>query len=97
MSEDLTARPSFFLRAPLMAPRTECGCQPVAFIISAMVAPPLRCRRSTSRASLVPGRREAGDASLFALELLGLAPFDSVDAQIVVHAVAAFATAHAVL
>src|SRR5262249_41904888 len=65
---EATAKPSFFLSAPLMAPRTECACQRVAFITSAMVAPPLRCRRLRSKASLVPGRSEVGNVVFFSFE-----------------------------
>jgi hypothetical protein len=59
-----------------MAPRTECACQPVAFITSAMVAPPLRCRRLRSKASLVPERSAAGDAVLFSFERGAAVAFD---------------------
>src|ERR1700761_3962223 len=40
---------SFFLTTPAKKPRTECCCQPVAFMIAAMVVP-LGCRRSPSTA-----------------------------------------------
>ncbi len=36
---EVTSSPSFFLSAPDIAPRTVCDCQPVAVMISAMVAP----------------------------------------------------------
>ena len=36
---DVTLRPSFFLMAPEIAPRTEWACQPVAFTKSSMLAP----------------------------------------------------------
>src|SRR5262245_47579133 len=74
---EATAKPSFFLSALLIAPRTECACQPMAFIASATVAPPLRCRRSRSRASLDPGRGAAGSAVFFAFELGTVERFDA--------------------
>src|SRR5690242_3167597 len=39
-----------------MAPRTECGCQPVACATSATVVPASRRRRSMTSACLLPGR-----------------------------------------
>ncbi len=54
--EALADRPStpgrVWNRVPAIAPRTVCGCQPVAATISAMVAPPgaRRCTRQS------PGR-----------------------------------------
>src|SRR5262249_48776311 len=61
-----------------MAPRTEWGCQPVAFAASAMVAPSFRRRRSTSRACLESARGTAGDGFLVvvwaALALFVLVP-----------------------
>src|SRR5690606_37920624 len=53
---EATSRPSFFLRAPAIAPRTVCGCQPVAATISAMVAPPGARSIAISAACLVPSR-----------------------------------------
>src|SRR3954452_11007467 len=41
---------SFFLTTPAKKPRTECCCQPVAFMIAAMVVP-LGCRSNASTAS----------------------------------------------
>ena len=43
-----------------MAPRTDCGCQPVASTASAMVAPVLRLSSLISRACLVPARTAGG-------------------------------------
>src|SRR6266851_3507071 len=43
-----------------MNPRTECACQPVAFMIWASVAPPLRWRRPSTSAFLLPSRAAAG-------------------------------------
>src|ERR1700738_878316 len=36
---EASVKPSFFLTTPAKKPRTECCCQPVAFMIAAMVAP----------------------------------------------------------
>src|SRR6188472_2429386 len=36
---DTRWRSSFFLTTPAKKPRTECCCQPVAFMIAAIVAP----------------------------------------------------------
>ena len=48
---------------------TECGCQPVAVTASAMVAPSLRRRRSTSRACLVPDRVDERETVAFGFGL----------------------------
>ncbi len=60
------------MRAPLIAPRTECGCQPVASTISSMVAPFLRLSSSIISACLVPGRTAGGGVLSFGLEPEGL-------------------------
>jgi hypothetical protein len=73
---EVTARPSFFLSAPLIAPRTECGCQPVAFTTSAIVVPSLRRRSSTSRACFVPDRVDARETVAFGFDLDLVARFD---------------------
>src|SRR5262252_9047943 len=36
---DSSVSPSFFFTTPAKKPRTECGCQPVARAIAAIVAP----------------------------------------------------------
>ena len=51
-----TFRPSFLRSIPEIAPRTVCGCQPVASISWRLVAPYGRRSDLTSAASLVPGR-----------------------------------------
>src|SRR5881409_2811009 len=43
-----------------MNPRTLCACQPVAFMIWASVAPPLRWSRPRTVAFLLPSRAAAG-------------------------------------
>ena len=53
---DFTVSAIFFPRVPLTKPRTLCGCQPVAFMISANVAPPGRFSRSRILAVLLPSR-----------------------------------------
>src|SRR5918996_5447986 len=51
-----TLSPSFFLRAPLMAPRMVWCCQPVAAAICSTVAPSGRLSISIMSACLVPAR-----------------------------------------
>src|ERR1017187_268490 len=59
-----------------MKPRTVCFCQPIFSIISASVAPFLRCSMATTWAVLLPSR---GPALAFALAALGaLAAFFAV-------------------
>jgi hypothetical protein len=55
---DVTANPIFLLTVPDKNPRTECGCQPVAFISSLAVAPPGRFSRSRTLAVLLPSRAD---------------------------------------
>src|SRR5438093_116790 len=47
---ELTVSPIFLLTAPERNPRTECGCQPVAFISSFKLAPPDRFSSSKTLA-----------------------------------------------
>jgi hypothetical protein len=68
---EMTSRPIFFRIVPDRNPRTECGCQPVAFISSLDVAPPGRFHRSRIVAALLPSRAE----SLFCLPWGILGPF----------------------
>src|ERR1019366_1929091 len=53
---DVTVSPIFLPRAPDRNPRTECACQPVAFMSSFPEAPPGRFSRSRTLAVLVPWR-----------------------------------------
>src|ERR1019366_7049936 len=53
---DVTVSPIFLPRAPDRNPRTECACQPVAFMSSFRVAPPERFSRSRTLAVLLPWR-----------------------------------------
>src|ERR1017187_5674527 len=53
---DVTVSPIFLPRAPDRNPRTECACQPVAFMSSFTVAPPERFSRSRTWAVLLPWR-----------------------------------------
>src|ERR1700746_2993783 len=39
---------SFFLTTPAKKPRTECACQPVASIMSAIVVPLARCSKDST-------------------------------------------------
>src|SRR5580704_10937966 len=54
----MTVNPIFLPIVPDRNPRTECGCQPVAFISSLAVTPPGRFRRSSTFAVLLPSRAE---------------------------------------
>src|SRR5580698_10097031 len=56
-----------------MKPRSECGCQPVAFSSSLAVAPPGRFSRSRIVAVLLPSR--ASFRALLGAFLLGVAFF----------------------
>ena len=51
-----TVRPIFLATVPDKKPRTECDCQPVAFISSLAVTPPGRLNRYRTLAVLLPGR-----------------------------------------
>src|SRR5262245_39904986 len=72
----MTAKPIFLPTVPERKPRTECGCQPVGFMLSARVAPCWRRIRSRTWAVLLPSRA-AGVAPSGALGvfLAGLALF----------------------
>src|SRR5262245_51062584 len=55
---DASVKPSFLRTTLAKKPRTECGCQPVAFMMAAIVVP-LGCLSSVRTAScLVPLRVE---------------------------------------
>jgi hypothetical protein len=72
---DVTARPIFLRMVPERNPRTECGCQPVAFISSLAVTPPGRFSRSTTLAVLLPSRAPVVFFWLLGAFLAGLAFF----------------------
>jgi hypothetical protein len=69
---DATVSPIFLPIVPERNPRTECGCQPVAFISSLAVTPPARLSSSSTVAVLLPSRAAAFFAPLGAF-LAGLA------------------------
>ena len=50
---DSSVSPSFFFTTPAKKPRTECGCQPVARTIAAIVAPPRARSMLRTRSCLV--------------------------------------------
>src|SRR4029453_17539822 len=60
--------PSFSLRrlrtTPARNPRTECCCQPVAFIIAAIVAPAGDCSMAMTRDCFEPGSALCGRGEL---------------------------------
>jgi hypothetical protein len=70
-----TLRPSFFFRAPEMAPRTVCFCQPVAAATCSTVAPSGRLSSSISLACLVPARGVGFSVGAALAGLAGLAAF----------------------
>ena len=65
---EMMVSPSRFFSAPAKAPRTVCGCQPVAATTWAIVAPSLRPSMATSCACLVPSRVRGGRASVASYE-----------------------------
>src|ERR1700730_7648007 len=68
----------FFLTTPAKNPRIECCCQPVAFMIAAIVVP-FGCRSIPSTVSfLVEARVDLGDGSLGGVTLDGLVALNSV-------------------
>src|ERR1700674_907771 len=69
----MTFRPIFLPTAPERKPRTECGCQPVAFMSSFSVTPPACLSRSRTWAVLLPSR--AFPALALPAFLGALAPF----------------------
>src|SRR5262249_31261216 len=56
---DVSAKPSFLRTTPAKKPHTECCCQPVAFMIAAIVAPFGCLSRARTASCLVPVRVEA--------------------------------------
>lgn len=58
MSEgsDVSSRSSFLRTTPAKKPRTECGCQPVAFVMDAIVAPLGARSMARTAACLLPVR-----------------------------------------
>src|ERR1700740_649301 len=62
---DVSVKPSFLRTTPAKKPRTECCCQPVAFIMAAIVTPLGWPRRARTASCLVLLRRE-GVLSAFA-------------------------------
>src|SRR6266699_3439868 len=76
---DWSGRPSFLLTTPAKKPRTECCCQPVAFIIAAMVAPSGRLSSLMTAACLELARDLPWcgffEAAVLARPLLPIEPF----------------------
>src|SRR6516164_5012392 len=68
---DASVSPSFFFSTPAKKPRTECGCQPVTFEMTAMVVPPLVWSRPRTRSCLVvlPLERDAVCVFFFVFDL----------------------------
>ena len=68
---EVTVNPIFLPRAPDRNPRTECACQPVAFMSSFRLAPPERFSRSRTWAVLLAWR---APAAFFLGDLADVAP-----------------------
>jgi len=84
LRKDSTLSRCFLIRVPLTKPRTVWGCQPVAFMISAKLAPLGRRISSSTSAFLLPSRASAfalGRVALFSfLEAVALALFPALGA-----------------
>src|ERR1035441_698122 len=65
---EVTVRPIFFPRIPLMKPRTLWACQEVASMISVRVAPFFRCSKAMTLAVLLPWR---GPSAFDSADFLG--------------------------
>src|SRR6266849_3797049 len=63
---DSMRNPIFLPNAPDRKPRTECGCQPVAFIRRFNVTPPDCCSNVSTLAVLLPWRPRGAVAALAA-------------------------------
>src|SRR5262249_38324285 len=70
---DSTVMPIFLPNAPLIKPRTLWACQPVAFMISASVAPLLRLSSPRTVAFLLPSRAPVVFVAALRPVLAGLA------------------------
>jgi hypothetical protein len=66
---DARLTPSFSFTTPAKKPRTECGCQPVTFMIAAMVALSWDRSRLRTRSCLVVPLREPEARAAFCLVL----------------------------
>ena len=55
---DIRVKPSFLRTTPAKKPRTECCCQPVAFMMAAIVVPLGCLSRARTASCLVPPRVE---------------------------------------
>src|SRR5262249_39029101 len=62
---DTSVNPSFFRTTPAKKPRTECCCQPVAFMMAAIVAPLGWLSRARTASCLVGLRFAPATLSLF--------------------------------
>jgi len=61
---DIKVKPSFLRTTAAKKPRTECCCQPVAFMMAAIVVPFGCLSRARTASCLVPPRVEAGGTVL---------------------------------
>src|SRR6202045_1419905 len=87
---DISVKPSFLRTTHAKKPRTECCCQPVAFMMAAIVVPLGCLSRARTASCLVPLRVEPegmipGFAGLFARRLaratlvfVGILPCDNL-------------------
>jgi len=72
---ETTVNPIFLPTVPDRNPRTECGCQPLAFCRSMDVTPPGRFSRSRILAALLPSRAPLPFYALLGAFLAGVAFF----------------------
>src|SRR6202521_4780867 len=76
---DVKEKPSFFFTVPARNPRTLCCCQPVACIISSMLAPSDWLSRVSTRSCLVTRSALGSSAFLSVLVAATGSAFDSTD------------------
>ena len=77
---DARLSPSFFFTTPAKKPRTECGCQPVTFMIAAIVAPSWERSKLRTRSCLEVPMRERETRAEFCL-VLKLARFETLERE----------------
>src|SRR5215470_13313843 len=74
---EIRVRPSFLRTTPAKKPRTECCCQPVVFMIVAIVVPLGCLRRARTASCLVPARVEPDEMFLIFAGFLAPLPRSS--------------------
>src|SRR5437879_9234152 len=79
---DVSVNPSFFFTTPAKKPRTECCCQPVAFMIAAIVVPLGSCSIFSTADCF--DDEDAGDFDDAAFEPTAAVGFDRVGTLLLV-------------